>query len=259
MFERKLKALGFHHPENFSPNDEEDFRNLIIWLEDQVIRLYKIEDRDLLRETSSSEWPSIFEKYLDDLACPVRRDEREAVASWLISHAVRVEYHENATKFNDLHKERKKVKEDSTSASINGQSGSGAVSEITGDDPDLKAGISSLSKLLGIPFHPDHITTLQAVQKIINQKLSPENVDALKSGKDKKKGKGKEGDYRPINEIDLGFQVNDSAVKEAAKILRLLHLHELRDLQTQINKAIVLVQRQTANPKTDQSLGKVGR
>ena len=42
--------------------DEEDFRNLVIWLEDQVIRLYKIEDRNLLRETSSSEWPSILEK-----------------------------------------------------------------------------------------------------------------------------------------------------------------------------------------------------
>ena len=55
------------------------------------------------------------------------------------------------------------------------------------------------------------------------------------------------------------FSNIDSAVNEAAKILRLLHLHELRDLQTQINKAIVLVQRQTANPKTDQSLGKVGR
>lgn len=51
----------------------------------------------------------------------------------------------------------------------------------------------------------------------------------------------------------------DSAVNEAAKIVRLLHLHELRDVQTKINKAIVLVQKSTANPKTDESLGRVGR
>lgn len=46
---------------------------------------------------------------------------------------------------------------------------------------------------------------------------------------------------------------------EAAKIVRLLHLKELRDLQTKINAAIVAVQAITADPKTDSRLGKVGR
>ena len=45
---------------------------------------------------------------------------------------------------------------------------------------------------------------------------------------------------------------------EAAKILRLLHIQELRELQTKINEAIVQVQALTANPKTDARLGKVG-
>ena len=52
--------------------------------------------------------------------------------------------------------------------------------------------------------------------------------------------------------------VSDSAVNEAAKIIRLLHVTELRELQTRINEAIVAVQAITANPKTDQSLGRVG-
>ena len=47
--------------------------------------------------------------------------------------------------------------------------------------------------------------------------------------------------------------------ERAAKILRLLHLSDLRDLQTQINEAIVRVQVLTADPKTDTRLGKVGR
>lgn len=54
------------------------------------------------------------------------------------------------------------------------------------------------------------------------------------------------------------FVIADSAVNEAAKIIRLLHVTELRELQTRINEAIVAVQAITANPKTDQSLGRVG-
>jgi RLL motif-containing protein 1 len=50
----------------------------------------------------------------------------------------------------------------------------------------------------------------------------------------------------------------DKALNEAAKILRLLHIKELRDLQTKINEAIVTIQKITANPKTDSSLGRVG-
>jgi RLL motif-containing protein 1 len=48
-------------------------------------------------------------------------------------------------------------------------------------------------------------------------------------------------------------------LNNAAKILRLLHIKELRDLQTKINETIVSIQNVTANPKTDSSLGRVGR
>lgn len=48
-------------------------------------------------------------------------------------------------------------------------------------------------------------------------------------------------------------------LNHAAKVLRLLYVQDLRDLQTRINEAIVAVQAITANPKTDTRLGKVGR
>ena len=51
----------------------------------------------------------------------------------------------------------------------------------------------------------------------------------------------------------------DATLNEAAQILRLLHIEELRDLQTRINEAIVAVQAIIADPKTDHRLGKVGR
>lgn len=60
-----------------------------------------------------------------------------------------------------------------------------------------------------------------------------------------------------VNSIFSSF--SDATLNEAAQILRLLHIEELRELQTRINEAIVAVQAIIADPKTDHRLGKVGR
>lgn len=48
-------------PLPLSPDDTQ-FRNCIVWLEDQKIRHYKIEDRGDLRNIPSSEWPKAYQK-----------------------------------------------------------------------------------------------------------------------------------------------------------------------------------------------------
>lgn len=63
----------------------------------------------------------------------------------------------------------------------------------------------------------------------------------------------------PFEEADSGFSLGDPVLNKAAKILRLLYIHDLRQLQTKINESIVSVQNITANPKTDTKLGQVGR
>lgn len=55
-----------------------------------------------------------------------------------------------------------------------------------------------------------------------------------------------------------GMNQKDDDVEQAARILRLLQIHGLRNLQTMINETIVQTQDITANPKTDTKLGKVG-
>eukprot|EP01104_Vermistella_antarctica_P012047 TRINITY_DN3425_c0_g1_i1.p1 TRINITY_DN3425_c0_g1~~TRINITY_DN3425_c0_g1_i1.p1 ORF type:complete len:207 (+),score=28.14 TRINITY_DN3425_c0_g1_i1:522-1142(+) len=62
-----------------------------------------------------------------------------------------------------------------------------------------------------------------------------------------------------LDEIPLGFDTGDAAANRVAKVLRLLYLEDLRDLQNQINNIMVEVQNETARPKTDVSLGRVGR
>lgn len=43
-------------------SDETQYRNCIVWLEDQKIRHYKIEDRGNLRNIPSSDWPKAYQK-----------------------------------------------------------------------------------------------------------------------------------------------------------------------------------------------------
>lgn len=43
-------------------SDETQFRNCVVWLEDQKIRHYKIEDRGNLRNIPSSDWPKAYQK-----------------------------------------------------------------------------------------------------------------------------------------------------------------------------------------------------
>lgn len=47
--------------------DEDEFRNLVVWLEDQKIRWHKIEDRGGLRDVKNSEWLKTFAKVVDYL------------------------------------------------------------------------------------------------------------------------------------------------------------------------------------------------
>lgn len=94
---------------------------------------------------------------------------------------------------------------------------------------------------------------------IIEEHLSD---SALELGCQKHPGanklKDKKKRYNPTTK-DCGVLLEDKSLSEAVKVLRLLHIKELRNLQTSINELIVTVQTVTANPKTDQSLGKVGK
>ena len=75
MFRRKLKSINYPNVDAFDIDgklififlnlklinlsllkDEMCFKNLMIWLEDQKIRHYKIEDRKLLRDLNASNW-----------------------------------------------------------------------------------------------------------------------------------------------------------------------------------------------------------
>lgn len=237
MFKRKLMALDYHTPsDNFS--EESAFRNFIVWLEDQKVRHYKIEDRTALRHVTNPDWEQAFQKYLNDLGCTFPLDDRNALIDWLLGFAVRLEYGDNVEKYKSAGSKKAGL--------------SNPLDKLDFNDADFKAGVASLAQLLQIPPHPDHLVVLKAVCLLVKEKLSKEALERL----------SKEG-MKPatsitLDKIELGFETADYITQEAAKILRLLHIRELRELQNLANEAIVAVQSITANPKTDTKLGKVG-
>uniref|UniRef100_H3B9U2 RNA transcription, translation and transport factor protein n=1 Tax=Latimeria chalumnae TaxID=7897 RepID=H3B9U2_LATCH len=245
MFRRKLAALDYHNPVGFDCKDESEFRNFIVWLEDQKIRHYKIEERGNLRNIHSSDWPNHFQKYLQDVNCPFEAPDRQETIDWLLGLAVRLEYGDNAEKY-------KNCTADNANNADNTARSTEPLINLDVNNPDFKAGVMALANLLHIQRHDDYQVMLKAVRILVQERLTQEAVTKANRSKE-------EGLPVALDKHILGFDTGDATLNDAARILRLLHVEELRDLQTKINEAIVAVQAIIADPKTDHRLGKVGR
>ena len=100
---------------------------------------------------------------------------------------------------------------------------------------------------LQITKHPDHLVTLQAICKLVATRLNPKSLRNPSSVVP-------EGEPYPFRDSGLGFDTGDPVVNDAAKILRLLHIQDMRLPQTRINESIVAIQAVTANPIADTRL-----
>jgi len=167
------------------------------------------------------------------------------ILHWLLGCAIKFEYGEAPEKYNNPD---------------NRHSGSGVTQQpaVTSSNPldkldfstaEFRAGVDSLADKLQIMRHPDHLERLAALSRLVTERLgaSPTYVRP-------------QGEPVAVRENDkFGGDIGDQDVTEAARILRLLHIKDLRRLQTSINETIVTIQSMTANPRTDTRLGKVGR
>jgi len=70
------------------------------------------------------------------------------------------------------------------------------------------------------------------------------------------------GEGEALADIDsfvLGFDTRQPVVNQVSTVLKMLHIFDFRELQNDLNALIVLGQEYTANPRTNNKLGKVGR
>ncbi|XP_076545930.1 RNA transcription, translation and transport factor protein-like [Osmia lignaria lignaria] len=249
MFKRRLKALGYVEWEKVNVNDPQHFRKVVIWLEDQKIRQYSIEDRKPLRNLQSENWPKVFAKYCEDVKCPISNKPLDQL-EWLVGHAIWLEAENNVEEYSQNVKEMKlKMKEEAKVPQLRSKN---PLDNLDFYSNEFKTGTYALAKLLRIPRHPNHLVTLKACSKLVQKRLNSECLRNPNS-------KIIRGKPFPIMDINAGFQLNKPTLENAAKILALLYIQDIRNLQTKINEAIVRVQSITANPKTDTKLGKVGK
>ncbi|KAG7202787.1 hypothetical protein KM043_009954 [Ampulex compressa] len=248
MFKRKLKALGYLEWDKVNANNIQHFRRVTLWLEDQKIRHYKIEDRKSLRDTNSPEWPKAFAKYCKDLNCPIA-DNAVNQLEWLIGLAVWLELRDNCNKYDEIIDNKIKNKKEAMVPTVKSKN---PLDNLDFTSNEFKNGVNSLAKLLRVPRHSDHLITIEACSKLVCDRL---NANAI-ANPDSVIVKGKPF---PIKDIKTGYKTKDVGLENAIKGLTLLYIQDLRHLQTKINETIVAVQTITANPKTDTKLGKVGK
>ncbi|KAG7263905.1 hypothetical protein CRUP_021224 [Coryphaenoides rupestris] len=119
-----------------NPLVKTEFRNCIVWLEDQKIRHYKIEER-----------------------------ERQEALDWLLGLAVRYEYGDNVDKYRKC---------PTLSASSNNEKPADPLVNLDSSSPDFKAGVTALANILKVQRHDDYLVMLKAIRILIEERLSPE-------------------------------------------------------------------------------------
>ncbi|XP_013190136.2 RNA transcription, translation and transport factor protein [Amyelois transitella] len=223
MFKLKLTALGHPNPESFNCEDEKEYRSVVLWLEDQKIRHYKIEEREGLRNIDSDSWNEAYDVYQRDLVSPTVDGQPNEQLNWLLSYAVRLEYADNVEKYKDA-----KVEE--TKQATPNVVSSNPLDNLDFSSPAFKTGVDRVATLTGVGPHPDPKFRLSAIAKILKSSPHPDP---------------------PKTEGNI--------VQQPSDVLKLLFVQDLRELQTKINEALVAVQTVTADPRTDTKLGRVGR
>ena len=227
------------------------FRELVSWVEDTKIRLYKVEEREALRDHGSATWSATFEAYLEALECPYGASNPRAL-NWLLNYALSLEYRDNATTLNSL-----KIADDEDPKqpppSSSGQGGrafrDASAQAIAGMVADLAAG---LDMDRGQQGGEDVVATLERIER--------EAASRRGDFSDEDDDEGGEGTANDLEaSLPLGFTTGDAKVDAAALVLRSLFIQDLRRLQSTVDETVVRVQEYTANPKTDAKLGKVGR
>uniref|UniRef100_A0A7S3Y2A7 Uncharacterized protein n=1 Tax=Heterosigma akashiwo TaxID=2829 RepID=A0A7S3Y2A7_HETAK len=260
--ERSLTALGYPAKDSFDHEEPVELTKLVAWLEDRKIRLYSIEERTALRNPGPA-WGSAFKKYLEDLECPqsyIHAEGRLEGSSlrglrWLLHKAIAYEYEDKGSTYNARAAAVAAAHHlpppppGSDTREVVGAAGAAAA---TAGGGDPLAVVAELCRRCGVRQSEDLLSTLRMLHLAIKVKYG--SLEELANDQ-------KEDIQQRLNldNFPLGFSTEDPLLDKAAKLLKMLYLTDLRNLQNSINDILVTAQEFTANPKTNTALGKVGR
>jgi RLL motif-containing protein 1 len=285
-----LEALGY--AKGTPPLDLNDkaFRELVVWLEDTKIRATPMDARGPLRTIDSGDWPSAFAALARETSCPVdAANPRETARAFdhLLSSAVALDYRDDADALGAVVKTLKlgaATSGDRPTRSANAspqtpppramaqrarrwrtcptrRSGRSWWSSARALDVDAEAvmregggdrggGVEALTRACARAVERFVAPFWDAVERAEKgttsaAKKASWNLSALR-------------DFPPG--MDLGGPSgSDETVRAAVAVMRVLHVNDMRALQTAVDALLVQMQEYTGDPKTDAGAGKVGR
>lgn len=218
-------------------------QKLIVWLEDTHIRLLPPNQRAPL--CYSPFLPALL-SYLSHLPPPHPPTPPPLLPTtgYLIDLALRCHYSDNASLYNTPH-------DPWYGCSI-------PVLPNCSSSPEVLTALTRLLKSLAISEPPPNaLAAAQMAAMVIENCLT----DEIHSGRHSSSETASNGSPQqdPLDALPLGFTTGDAHVDRFAKVARLLHVRQMRQLQDEFNDSVAKMQQITANPKTDARLGKVGR
>lgn len=79
-------------------SDDKSFRMLILWLEENIMKMYQPDKRSELQNIESSTWDAVFKKYCISCSSPIKSAECLDQLEWLLGVAVRKMYNGDSKK-----------------------------------------------------------------------------------------------------------------------------------------------------------------
>jgi RLL motif containing protein 1 len=249
------KALGYEHWDLLLTEDSLPFRKFISFIENTKIRLNKIGERPVTKLNSKS-WNQDFKTYLTNLQCPYQIEtQRNAAIFWLVSHALSFDYEDG-----------KKIYDDQIAIKATGSNTNKNIKTVPteGSSSDIfEEKINDALHSVGINNIEIENKTLleksQLLERVVRRKFS---TRAVRDAKNKKKNNNNGNSMEEVLNVDdfpLGFSTGSVSLDKAATVLKMLYIAELRDIQRGVNQVLTTAQEYTGDPKTDSSLGRVGR
>jgi RLL motif-containing protein 1 len=282
-----LEALGY--AKGTPPLDLNDkaFRELVVWLEDTKIRATPMDARGPLRTIDSGDWPSAFAALARETSCPVdaaNPTETARAFDHLLSSAVALDYRDDADALGAVVKtlklgaatsgppdaKRQRV------APVAAASRDGAPRPQMANlsDPALRSKLVELARALDVDAEAamregggdsgggvEALT--RACARAVERFVAP-FWDAVERAEKEKQTEKASWNLSALRDFPPGMDLggpsgSDETVRAAVAVLRVLHVNDMRELQTAVDALLVGMQEYTGDPKTDSAIGKVGR
>jgi len=231
---RKLQVLSYPDLGAASLSGEA-FCKIVVWLEEEKIRFYEPKNRKGLREFGDAWWKHVA-AYAKELNVPGEVSEKDFPAKKrLLNGLTNLAIH-------DVYRDKAEAKE----------------IPLAPPTKPVSGGVENKQQLAEMIPELNKLMEQYTLPKLQPDAIDTDTVAALRCIKTRMSQKGKGSLDLDLDSLPIAVDITDPEVRQAARMLRLLHNIEMGQLQVNVNLVLNELQQLTANPKTDSKLGRVG-